>query len=48
MKDTLNMEGYLLTIDIERTFDSVHNYLLLAILEKCGFKKNFLKWTETL
>ena len=34
MKDILNMEGYLLTIDIEKTFDSVDHY---------GFKKNFLR-----
>ena len=42
------MEGYLLTIDIEKAFDSVNHYFLLAILEKYGFKKNFLRWIETL
>ena len=48
MKENLNMEGYLLTADIEKAFDSVDHYFLLAILEKYGFKKNFLRWIETL
>ena len=48
MTDILNMEGYLLTIDIEKAFDSVDHYFLLAILEIYGFKKNFLRWIETL
>ena len=41
MRDILNMEGYLLTIDIEKAFDSVDHYFLVAILEKYGFKKTF-------
>ena len=48
MTDILNMEGYLLTRDIEKAFDSVDHYFLLAILEKYGLKKNFLRWIETL
>ena len=48
MADILNMEGYLLTIDIEKAFDSVDHYFLLAIPEKYDFKKNFLRWIETL
>ena len=48
MIDILSMDGYLLTIDIEKVFDSVDHYFLLAILEKYGFKKNFLRWIETL
>ena len=47
MTDIVNVEGYLLTIDIERAFDSVDHCFLLAILEKYGFKKNFLRWIET-
>ena len=46
MADILNMEG--LTIDIEKAFDSVDHYFLLAILEKYGFKKNFLRWIISL
>ena len=48
MTHILNVEGYLLTIDIEKAFDSVAHYFLLAILEKYGFKINFLRWIETL
>ena len=42
------MEGYLLATDINKVFDSVEKYFLLAILEKYGFKKNFLRWIENL
>ena len=44
----LNMEGCLLKIDTVKAFASVDHWFLLAILEKYGFKKNFLRWTETL
>ena len=43
MTHILNMEGSLLTIDIEKTFDSIDHYFLPAILEKYGLKKSFLK-----
>ena len=42
MIDILNMEGYLLTIDIEQAFDSIDHFLL-AVLKKHGSKKNFLR-----
>ena len=42
------MEGYLLTTDIGKAFDSVDHYYLLAILEQYGFKKNFLRWIQTM
>ena len=48
MTGILNMEGYLLTKDIEKAFNSVDHYFLLAILEKYGFMKNVLRWIETL
>ena len=48
MTDILNMQSYLLTIDIEKAFDSFNHYFLLVIPEKCGFKKKLLKWIETL
>ena len=47
MTDILNMEGYLLIIDIEKAFDSVDHHFLLVIPEKCGYKENFLRWIET-
>ena len=48
MTDILNMQSYLLTIDIEKAFDSFNHYFLLVIPEKYGFKKKLLKWIETL
>ena len=41
MTDILNMKGYLWKIDIEKTFDSVDHYCLLAILKKYRFKETF-------
>ena len=48
MTDILNMEGYLLTVEIEKSFDSVDQYFLLVILEKYSIKKIFLRWIEVL
>ena len=48
MTHILNMGGSLLTKDIEKTFDSIGHYFLLAILEKYGLKKSFLKGIENL
>ena len=42
------MEGYLLTMDIEKAFDSVDHYFLPTILEKHGYKGNLLRQIETL
>ena len=44
----LHTERFLITIDIEKAFDTVNHYFLLAIPEKYDFKKNFLRWIETL
>ena len=50
MKGTgiFNMERYLLKTDIQKAFDSNDYYFVLAILEKYGYKKNLLRWIETL
>ena len=45
---TLNIEGLMLTIDIEKAFDSVDHNFLYAVLEKFGFNGNFLCWTKVL
>ena len=39
--DILNMEGYLLTMHIEKAFDSIDHDFFLAILEKYGLRKTF-------
>ena len=46
MSDLLQEEGYLLTVDIEKAFDSVEHPFLIAVLEKYGFGKDFLKWIK--
>ena len=47
MTDILNMEGYLLIMDIQKAFDAVEHHFLLAILEEHDFKRNFVRWIET-
>ena len=45
---TLDIEGLMLTIDIEKAFDSVDYNFLYAVLEKFGSNGNFLHWTKVL
>ena len=45
---TLNIDGYLMTVDIEKAFDSVDHTFLYACLEKFGFDKSFIKWIQVL
>ena len=44
----LQKEGLLVTIDIEKAFDSVNHDFLLTCLEKYGFGTQFLIWIKTL
>ena len=46
--DLSKLNGILLTIDIEKAFDSVNHAFLISALEKYGFGKNFLKWINVL
>ena len=48
MSEVLNKEGFLVTIDIEKTFDSVNHYFLIATLEKIGFGTEFIEWINVL
>ena len=41
---TFNIEGFMLTIDIEKAFDSVEHNFLIATLKKLGFEGYFLDW----
>ena len=41
--DTLNLTGYLVTIDIEKKFDSLNHSFLMAVLKKIGFGPSFLE-----
>ena len=43
----LALEGFLVTIDIEKAFDSVNHCFLLQILRKFGFGIDFVSWIKT-
>ena len=36
------LEGFLVTMDIEKAFDSLDHNFLIFTLEKYGFRKNFI------
>ena len=44
----LNKKGFLVTVDIEKAFDSVDHSFLSAVLQKYGFGERFLKWIQIL
>ena len=46
--NTLALEDCLVTIDIEKAFDSVNHCLLLQILRKFGFGIDFVSWIKTI
>ena len=48
MSEGLNKEGLLVTIDIEKVFDSVNHNFLVAILKKLGFGTEFIEWIKVL
>ena len=42
------MNDYLLAIDIEKVCDSVNHTFLIKVLEKLGFKTDFVNWIKNL
>lgn len=48
MNDSLKVKRSLLSIDIEKSLDSVNRTFLLTILENYGFNQDFLKWISIL
>ena len=44
----LNIPGYMLTVDLQKAFDSIDHVFLVACLEKFGFGKNFIEWISIL
>ena len=42
------LKGFLVTMDIEKAFDSLDHNFLIFILEKYGFRKNFILWVKIL
>ena len=43
---TSELPGCLITIDIEKAFDSVDHTYLVAVLKKFGFGDDFIKWVR--
>ena len=48
MSEVLNKEGFLVTVDIEKAFDSINHHFLIAILEKIGFGTEFIERIKVL
>ena len=42
VNDLFNIDGFLVTIDIKKTFDSLNHYFILIVLKKFGFGINLL------
>ena len=48
IKDWFSIEGFLVTTDTEKAFDSLGHDFLCSVLRKIGFGKNFILWIEIL
>ena len=48
ISDKLSIDGYLVTVDIEKAFDSLDHEFLLVVLKKLGFGNNFIDWIKIL
>ena len=48
ISDKLQIKGFLMTVDIEKAFDSINHCFLIKVLEKYGFEKDFIKWIKIL
>ena len=46
--DILDIPGYLVTMDVEKVFDSLDHYFLLSVLKKIGFGENSVYWMKLL
>ena len=48
MSEVLNKEDFLVTIDMEKAFDSVNHHFLIAMLVKIGFGTEFIELIKVL
>ena len=46
--DVINKEGFLVTMDNEKAFDSLDYTFVISVLKKFSFGNNFVSWIETL
>ena len=44
--DFLNFRGLVVTVDIQKAFDSVNHLCLITALKKFGFGETFIKWIQ--
>ena len=44
----VNIESYIVTMDVEKAFDSLDHTFLIQVHEKYGFGKAFIRWVETI
>ena len=42
VSDVFNIDGFLVTMDIKKTFDSLNHYFVLIVLKKFGFGTSLL------
>ena len=40
------MEGFLVTMDVEKAFDSLEHKFLISVSKKFGFGQNLILWAE--
>ena len=45
---SLNIDGYILTMDIQKAFDSVDHVFLIEVLKSLNFNEEFIDWIKTL
>ena len=48
IRDVLNIDGFLVTMDIEKDFDLLIHSCLLVIIKKFGFSISFINWIEAI
>ena len=48
ISNLLNLKALLVTVDIEKAFDSVNNNFISKVLDNYGFSQDFLKWISVL
>ena len=46
ISDNLKIKRFLMTLDIEKAFDSVNCLFSMTAIEKYGFKVDFIKWIK--
>ena len=47
VSDIENIDGYILTADLEKAFYSIDHTFLISCLKKYGFGPNFISWVQT-